>query len=220
MPVWNLASRLPEIETVRRWSQALAVLDAIVSPAPEYRYFSFNADWDGDQLASMRNGSGDEYSIVFTGEGAVYLRGFDHEAAKSPFVRTPPRPWPGVVDDVPPAFRRFVTEPSFCIADVPAVTVCLWRSASDTDWKHGPVALPDAGGDPDGADWLFAELDGRAVTYQRYAREYFEKEIGVDVIDHVYGLRPLTEEVVSTLNSDRSVADLAEDIAEIGYPTT
>ncbi|MFE4802065.1 hypothetical protein ACFRFL_45945 [Streptomyces sp. NPDC056708] len=33
---------------------------------------------DGEEMASMRNGSGDEYSIVFSAAGA-YVRGFDHE---------------------------------------------------------------------------------------------------------------------------------------------
>ena len=216
MPVTNLAARLPGIETVRRWSQSLAVLDAILSPEWSFRYFSFNARWGDDQMASMRNGSGDEYSIVFASEGA-YLRGFDHESAMSPFGREPPRPWPGVVDEVPIGFQRFVAEPFFCIGEVPAVTVCLWRLAGDSAWRHGAVTLPTAEGDPDGADWLFEELDGRAETYRSYARDYFEKEIELAAISHVYDQRPLTDEVVSELNPDISLADLIEDLHEIQY---
>jgi len=53
------------------------MLDAILSPDRESRYYSFNAAWaDGEKIASMRNGLGDEYSIVFSAEG-VYVRAHD-----------------------------------------------------------------------------------------------------------------------------------------------
>jgi hypothetical protein len=85
MTAAHLADRLPAIAVVRRWSQSLAVLDAIMSAEWDYRYFSFDTQFGpGQALASMRNGSGDEYSITFTGEGA-FLRGFDHESPVSPF---------------------------------------------------------------------------------------------------------------------------------------
>ena len=45
------------------------------------------------------------------------------------------------------------------------------------------MVLPEADGDPDGADWLFEELDGRAETYQSFARDYFEKDIGLEAIN-------------------------------------
>lgn len=90
MTAAQLAGRLPAIGVVRRWSQSLAVLDAIMSAEREYRCFSFDAQFGpGQALASMRNGSGDEYSITFTGDGA-FLRGFDHESPLSAFVQTPP----------------------------------------------------------------------------------------------------------------------------------
>ena len=38
-------------------------------------------------------------------------------------------------------------------------------------------------------------------------------------VREVYALRPLTQPLVTTLNEPLSVADLAYDIAEIGYPT-
>lgn len=53
---------LPSIAELRRIAQSLAVLDAILCPDWEYRYYSFNSRWGfGDEMASMRNGSGDEW---------------------------------------------------------------------------------------------------------------------------------------------------------------
>jgi hypothetical protein len=61
MTASQLAARLPAIAVVRRWSQSLAMLDAIVCADWEYRYFSFDEEsGPGQALASMRNGSGDE----------------------------------------------------------------------------------------------------------------------------------------------------------------
>ena len=40
----------------------------------------------------------------------------------------------------------------------------------------------------------------------------------LDAIRHVYALMPLTEYVVTSLNRNRRLADLKDDIAEIGYP--
>ncbi|MFI1286446.1 hypothetical protein ACH4U5_37780 [Streptomyces sp. NPDC020858] len=34
----------------------------------------------------------------------------------------------------------------------------------------------------------------------------------------VYALRPLDQELVSSLNAEVTLADLAQDISEIGYP--
>ena len=130
MPVTSLAARLPGIKTIHRWSQSLAVLDAILSPG-QYRYFSFDSRWDrGEELASMRNGSGDEYSIVFAPVGA-YARGFDHESEMSPYVQSPPAVWPGVIDEVPGEFHEYVAEPAFSDEGVPALTFCLWRGRDD-----------------------------------------------------------------------------------------
>ena len=53
---------LPDIEALRKLTQSLAMLDAIMSPEWEYRYYSFNSKWyESEMMASMRNGSGDEY---------------------------------------------------------------------------------------------------------------------------------------------------------------
>jgi hypothetical protein len=62
MTVQDVARRLPDIPVVRDRSRSLAMLDAILSPEWEYRYYSFNAAWGpAQELASMRNGSGDDY---------------------------------------------------------------------------------------------------------------------------------------------------------------
>lgn len=73
-------SEVPSIAALRRLTRSLAMLDAILSPDWEFRYYSFNAAWGaGEMLASMRNGSGDYWFALFCREG-VALHGLAHEA--------------------------------------------------------------------------------------------------------------------------------------------
>jgi hypothetical protein len=95
------------------------------------------------------------------------------------------------------------------------VTVCFWRLYEDSSWQCGPVQHAEK----DGADWLFDLLaDGRPEAYLKFAEAYYEVELELDAVQHVYALMPLTEEVVTALNPELMLKDLKDDIAEIGYP--
>ena len=107
-------NQLPTIEVLNRLCQSLAMLDAIVCPAWEYRYYSYNAHWDsGEAMASMRNGSGDSYFLLFTPTGAI-LKGFGADAIMSPYRHTPPQVWPGILDKVPVRVRRVSNGTGVC----------------------------------------------------------------------------------------------------------
>ncbi|MYY09971.1 hypothetical protein GT204_13865 [Streptomyces sp. SID4919] len=219
MTVYDVARQLPAIADLRDLCRSLARLDAILSPDWEGRYYSFNAAWAaGEEMASMRNGSGDEYSIVFSAAGG-YVRGFGHESAMSPYGNDG-EPWPGVVDEVPGDFRPFVEEPAFTDEDgVPVVTACLWREKTDDQWRHGTIDIPEGHADPDGTTGLFSLLVDRSPeAFQRFAEDYYEVPVDQRAVGNVYALRPLDQELVSLLNAEVTLADLAQDISEIGYP--
>lgn len=113
-------------------------------------------------------------------------------------------------------------EPAFCDEDgMPVVTACMWRQAGDDRWQAGTIVFPeDATEDPDGAAYLFQLLVDRSPeAFQRWAEDYYEIPVDLAAVRHVFSSRPLTEEVVRSLNSDIGMADLSGDIAEIGYPT-
>ncbi|OUC97026.1 hypothetical protein [Streptosporangium minutum] len=138
MTAHDVARLLPGIPVLRGLCRSMAVLEAILSPEWSSRHHSFDAGWGpGEEMASMRNGSGDEYSIVFSTAGA-YIRGFDHEAVMSPYGND--GPWQGVLDSVPELFRHCVEGPAFCDGDgMPVVTACLWRETGDDRWRVGEI---------------------------------------------------------------------------------
>ncbi|SEO21868.1 hypothetical protein [Actinacidiphila rubida] len=218
MTVHDVARVLPEIEVLREHCRSLAVLEAVLSPDWESRYCSFDDHWSEEEsMASMRDGSGNEYAIVFSAAGA-YVRGFDHESPMSPYAGD--GPWPGVLDEVPEVFRPCVEEPAFGDEDgMPVVTACLWRQADGESWSAGTIDFPERGnGDPDGSRYLFALLVDRSPeAFQEWAEDYYEVPVDLAAVRHVFASRPLTEEVVRALNPEIALADLAEDIAGIGY---
>ncbi|WP_218023490.1 hypothetical protein [Nocardia altamirensis] len=197
----ELLSRLPDIPTLRDRCRALAMLDAILSPEWEDRFYSFDSGWaEGEELASMRDGSGNQWFIVFAAAG-VYGQGFDHEAPNAPEV----------LDPVPAAFASCVEEPAFGDEVGPLVTVCFWREPADPAWG---ISVADRGG-----EGLFDVLvEGTPEAYQEFAEDYYEFDLGLSIVQHVFALRPLTQEVIAELDPDLELADLDEDIAQIGYP--
>ncbi|MEY2242313.1 hypothetical protein AB8A21_05045 [Streptomyces sp. BF23-18] len=221
MSVYEVIKQLPEPEAVRARSKAMAMLDAVLSPEWQWRYYSYDAQWAPDEeMASMRDGSGNDYAVVFSAAG-VYAQANNHKSPIAAYRRSPPAPWPGMFDSLPEAFRPFAQEPAFQDHNgVPRATVCLWRENADSAWRCGDVRIPDEDeNDADGAVWLFGLLlEGKAEAYLEFAESYYEVEPPMEAIRHVYDFRPLTQEVVSALNPEVRLEDLAEDIAQIGYP--
>ncbi|MET9490790.1 hypothetical protein [Nocardia sp. NPDC006630] len=198
----ELLRGLPEIPILRNRCRAMAMLDAVLSPEWEGRYHSFNSRWAaGEEMASMRNGSGDDWFIVFSAVG-VCGRGFNHEIPNAPQV----------LDAVPAVFEPYVTEPAFADHDgSPRATLCFWREPRDTDWG---VSATDRGGHE-----LFELLvDGTPEGYQEWAQDYYEAEVSLAAIEHVYALLPLTPAVVAGLNPAVDLLVLEPDLIEIGYP--
>lgn len=213
----DVARALPDLTTLRDRCRALAALDAVMSPEWDGRCFSFDAHWSQDEeMASMRTGSGDEWSIVFSPAGA-FVRGFDHESEMSPYAHDM-RLWPGLVESVPAALAAPVDEPAFSDGRTLLATVCLWRLADDDRWSAGDITFPP-GDDPDGADWLFEMLvDGSPEAYLRLAEECYERQPDLGAVRSVLALEPLTQELVERLDPDVTLEGLADDLDEIGYP--
>lgn len=218
--VHDVARRLPAIADLRNLCRSLAMLDAIASPAPENRYYFFDtARAEGEEMASMSNGSGDEYSIVFSAAGS-FIRGFDHESPMSPYGHHDHAPWPGVLDDIPAVFEPLLEEPAFIDENgVPIVTACLWREPTDDRWHHGTIDFPTGRADPDGSAGLFHLLIDRSPrAYQHFAEDYYEIPVDLAAVSAVYESQPLDQGIVSSLNGEISLTDLAQDISRIGYP--
>lgn len=203
--------RLPDIETLRRLTKSIAMLDAIIWPEWEYRYYSYNSHWgQGEEMASMRNGCGDDWFLLFDPHGAA-LKGFAHEyplAGDDSFSAR-------LQQTVPTVFASFLHEPAF---SMDMATFCLWRHRADTVWS---VVLPASGRvspEQDGSAELLGILDGNPETYRVGAMESSEREIPLSAVRALYEHQPLTDQLVASLNKKLGVSDIKKDAIEIGYP--
>ncbi|WP_052489085.1 hypothetical protein [Streptomyces sp. 150FB] len=103
--VRDTAALLPDPSELRTHLGALAVLETAIADDPQYCQYTFNGSWGPtEEAALMENGSGDDFSALFTPAG-VLIRGFDHESAMSPYGTDDEQVWPGVIDEVPAVLR-------------------------------------------------------------------------------------------------------------------
>lgn len=200
---------LPEIEELRRLMQSLAMLDAIMSPEWESRYFSFNSEWaHGEQMGSMCNGSGDDWFALFLPAG-VAIKGCAHEyelAGEPKFVEL-------IRKVVPKQFDAFVNEPAFTME---WASFCLWRKTEDTRWTVASfLDVPNP--DSDGSEFLLEILDGNPETYREFAEDYYERTVSTEAVKAVYAHAPLSRKIAAELNQEADWEELQKEAGEIGY---
>lgn len=188
---------LPSIDEVKKISQGLALIDAIIMPEWEYRFFSFNSNWDGCQgemMASMKDGSGGEYFINFTEKGVagkVFFEGLLTDVLQS-------------LEFMPNCFSNFKNEAAFNIDNA---TLFFWKENDSIAWRSSPENLKDYP--------LLSFLSNGVVAYHRWAESYYEKTININVLKDVFTSLVITGNQLAILNSDITLEDLEEDLQEI-----
>jgi len=200
--------QLPSISELRRVTQALATLDLILEPEWEYRYYSFNSKWSPDEeMASMRDGCGDEWILLLHASGWAGLKGLAHESPAAAVDGLSQ----ALQQAVPRAYGAFAAEPAF---RWDATTFCYWCDGDHSTWEH-PVVLD---GLDTGADTLLEILGSGPGGYVGFAQDYYERELDLRLVEQIFLRRPIDQGMVRALNPKVAVEDLAEDLAEIGYP--
>lgn len=196
---------LPASAGLQHLCRALAALDAINSPDPEYRYYTYSPEW-GEQEAvfEMSDGEGDQLLVLFRPEGCAingYLLGYD-ELVKADLTR-----------GLPTAFREFMFgEPVASIG----TTFCAWYT-SESGWQTGTV-------EDDGSEDLLFIFDGQPATYAEWATEYYTDEtdrrpITAAAVAPLYQHQPLTKAMALAINEElEDWPALAAELEVIGYP--
>jgi hypothetical protein len=207
---------LPPIDRLIGRCRALAALDLILSPDWQSRFYSFDSRWSQDELmASMRDGCGDEWWIVFHCSGWAALKGLGHDSPAwnmhhEKLSLALQRSFPG-------GFGNFSTEPAFRWSET---SFAYFHSADATGWTRvNDVAgySTDAAGDTQ----LLAHVVGLPSDYAVFARDYYETEVDEHIVAAVFALQPITNAIVSDLNPSTSLEDISEELyGQIQYPRT
>lgn len=190
--------QLPTISEVYGISQSLAVLDAILMPEWEYRYFSFNNSWNDHQaMASMKDAGGSHYYLLFDSKSNTCLgKVFDNSI----------RLMDGsMVQDIA-ELTPFLNEPAF---ENDVATFYFYNICNNLNWQSIPFSndLPFLG-----------FIKNKEKAYIDWAKDYYEIEIAKEPIIDIFNHQPITDKMVKTLNSGCSLLDLKSELDEIGYP--
>ncbi|UKE69809.1 hypothetical protein K8O61_01600 [Xanthomonas cerealis pv. cerealis] len=180
------------------------MLDAILSPEWDCRYYSFNSSWGpGEQMASMRNGSGDDWFLLLDSAGAA-LKGFAHKLADDWSLPQ------NIQSQVPKDFSSFLGEPAFSMQHA---TFCYWRKANDPSWSKVSGALTD-----DGSEDMLALLVSGPSGYKEWAEDYFEISVALDAVVAMFSHQPLSDSVILVLNPEADLDFTYRQALQIGYP--
>ncbi|WP_406095643.1 hypothetical protein [Kitasatospora purpeofusca] len=214
MTVRDLLPLLPDPAELRARCRGIALLDSILDRhVPRH---GFVRDWRaGVDLATMDNGSGDQYAIVFDAAG-VFLYGFDHESDASPWRDEDREHWPGLLDGLPASLAHYAQAPEFQFEGLFDATVCAWRESGAAEWRCGPVEFaPD---ETDGAEGLFGLLvDGDPEAYAGFAEDYFERAVDREAVAAVLAGAPLTRRTVESLSADADFGAVVARARAMGF---
>ncbi len=189
---------LPPPAELERVCKGIATLDAILCEDWEGRYYSFDRAWHAKgklRMASMRNGSGDDWFIVFAPAG-VFVKAFWHEYPHEDVA--------AIYAGLPKPLVPQLTEGAFAMEDV------------TFGGYHDGAAWTLRGNAAPMADDL-AILRGAPAAYRAYAAAYFDATLPAAAVAHVLAGKKLDGKLVAALGSERTLADLKDDLAGIGY---
>jgi hypothetical protein len=202
---------LPHPRQLGQRAMALALLDAIICPEAEYRYFSYDCQFaPGQHVASMKNGEGDHWYLHLSGAGAIvkgHVQDLPRGEARAMALQAQAV--------VPEDFAALLHDPRF---GMDSVSFCYWRRSTDVLWNK--LAHPDTrmAHRYDGSEDYLSILLAPAACYYEYAVDYFECEPPLASIEHVYAHAPLSAAIVKSLNPQATLADALLAAEKIGYP--
>lgn len=190
-------NELPSISDFIQNLKSKAFLDAILMPEWEYRYFSFNNNWDihnSKMMGSMRNGQGDDFFILITQSGIVGKNFWDQKRHVSE----------DITSKMPNCFHCFLSEPAFKTDDV---SYLFWREMSDNHWTIYPNDLEKYLG----SEFLYLD----AKQYHQWAEKYYERKINYTLLSKIFNTRKITADELLQINPDRNILELEEEIKYI-----
>lgn len=215
MTVHDIVERLPAIDVLRMRCKALAMLDAIIGGD----YYTYDRADGFNEIASMNNGSGDEYKIVFGGGGAI-IWGIYHESLIFEHVDGPL--WPRLIEGVPQEIQASLDGLGSMRDDAVDATFLIWRRVTDDRWQASSgidfTLAEELEHNADGS-WLLSRLlESTVEKYVDFADDVYEVQIEAAAVERIVALAPLTDEIVLELNPLADLAAIRDTAEAIGYP--
>ncbi len=193
----SIISFLPNPSVLKDTAKRIALLDAVLMQEWEYRYYSFNSRWnEGEEMSSMRDGSGNEFYILFRNtECCIKIIDKEINNTKDILKET------GKIQGRGNAFIDcFLSEPAF---DPEYISFLFWNI--DGRWKH-------LGSDKTEFLNIFLHPESE---YRKIAEDYYERDISDELLKRMLTGR-LEMDLFLELNPELDLEILKNDLKEIG----
>lgn len=204
----------PSVEECLNRSKALAMADAILSLHDrENGYYSFEQNWrPGQHIAFMWDGSGDDYSALFIGDGVIY-RALEHEngLTRKAWIAAERE----LLDLVPDVYKDFYAIRGMPSERAGTITETGWFDLSQNKWVIPRPITNHSFPSDSPLKLLFS--DRPAIDVTCWAISYYEEDVPLSAVRRIFALEPLTQELVSSIRN-YDLNDLRLDAEKIGYP--
>lgn len=178
----------------------LSLLNAIIEPEWEYRYYSHNSNWaENEEMSSLRDSCGGEWFIWHSGDLIAYKCTSPEDGVYEEFQQ--------LIDKVPDEYSSFKNESAFSMSHGSSI----WYLKSD-NWVQLGHAINDLP-NPDTISKMTAS------DFCGFAEEMYEKELDESITHNILN-GDFSLEMAVKLNPDIDLASLKEDMIEIGIINT
>jgi hypothetical protein len=229
LTVYKAAEAMPDVPELLERARALAAIGVIMENEWPWRYAiraSQCADRGGAVLRAWDESRG--VQVHFHEDAGTVVFTWDTDADFLPYDL--PRAWEAILAQVPQALRPCLwnDDTAHDDSELPNINTVMWRLPGDTAWRTPDPADEALSSDVSDADWIGDDCAYDVLTdliAPSPGTVMLEFDLGVerasfaiaDAIRQVLALRPLTEDIVRTLNPERSLADVADEIAALGH---
>ncbi len=182
--------------TLRNKLKHLALLDAIIEPEWEYRYYSYNSNWSNtEEMASLRDSCGGEWFFLFNDRNISFKCTSPVDGLVDNFDE--------IKESVPKKFTTFLNEVAFSMDQ----GSCIWFIENNTWVKLGNEIsdLPNP--------TIIQEMT--ASDYCQFVEEIFEQEIDKEIVQSIFDGN-FTIDMAKKINPSIDLGALQVDISDIG----
>lgn len=155
----------------------------------------------------LANGSGDELVVYFTENGA-YIKGFDHESEYNQFAaeERDAQFFEHIYKNAPEEFLNLLEG-----EEKDETTFCMWNLGETDEWWENEIEASDEE-DDGGKGFLLSYICKDAEEWYDWAKDYYDTELDIKIIQRIYAGETVTEDDIRGLNLNRNVKEALEEI--------
>lgn len=153
------------------------------------------------------NGSGDNVEI-FIKKDSAFIKGFEHENDFSPYQQEDEGKelLSKLYSNAPSDFTEILDDEGKY-----ETTFVMWNDDGTDLWHFNEISSDDDGG----REFLLGYIHTTPKSLMEWAEEYHEASLDGNIVSSIYDGKPITEEMIITLNPERNAKEALKEISRL-----